>query len=196
MTAANADATTRRREKAIDLRIIGFTIDPRPPNPIRSDLFSDLLADFRFFARVLLANRVNTVADRRLRQCLAALCIHHERTRNWIGESPVSHGQPAAATKVLVAQILNANSRRSFGGGGGLDTRLHGTSVAGRADGRAAPAGHAGNTGFLALTALGVVLGDIGTSPLYAFSVALGATGQAQPTAADVLGIVSLIFLA
>jgi KUP system potassium uptake protein len=80
--------------------------------------------------------------------------------------------------------------------GGGLDTRLHGTSVAGRADERAAPAGHAGNTGFLALTALGVVFGDIGTSPLYAFSVALGATGHAEPTATAVLGIVSLIFWA
>src|SRR5882757_8935488 len=50
--------------------------------------------------------------------------------------------------------------------------------------------------GFLALTALGVVFGDIGTSPLYAFSVALTATGHAPPTAADVFGIVSLIFWA
>src|SRR5882757_6312929 len=50
--------------------------------------------------------------------------------------------------------------------------------------------------GFLALTALGVVFGDIGTSPLYAFSVALTATGHAPPTATDVFGIVSLIFWA
>src|SRR4030088_3761566 len=55
---------------------------------------------------------------------------------------------------------------------------------------------HAGNIWFLALTALGVVFGDIGTSPLYTFSVALGATGHAVPTAADVLGILSLIFWA
>ena len=48
---------------------------------------------------------------------------------------------------------------------------------------------------FLALTALGVVFGDIGTSPLYAFSVALNATGH-PPSAADVLGIVSLTFWA
>ncbi len=54
---------------------------------------------------------------------------------------------------------------------------------------------HAGNPWFLALTALGVVFGDIGTSPLYAFQVALAATGHA-PTAVDVLGIVSLIFWA
>jgi KUP system potassium uptake protein len=55
---------------------------------------------------------------------------------------------------------------------------------------------HAGNIWFLALTALGVVFGDIGTSPLYTFSVALGATGHSPPTAADVLGIVSLVFWA
>src|SRR6266849_5803426 len=53
-----------------------------------------------------------------------------------------------------------------------------------------------GNSWFLALTALGIVYGDIGTSPLYTFSVALGATGHSPPTPADVLGIVSLIFWA
>jgi KUP system potassium uptake protein len=47
-----------------------------------------------------------------------------------------------------------------------------------------------------AITAIGVVYGDIGTSPLYALQVALGATGHAQPTPTDVLGIVSLIFWA
>jgi KUP system potassium uptake protein len=59
-----------------------------------------------------------------------------------------------------------------------------------------APAGKSGHAqSFLALTALGVVPGDIGTSPLYAFSVALNATGQ-TPAAAEVLGIVSLTFWA
>jgi KUP system potassium uptake protein len=47
-----------------------------------------------------------------------------------------------------------------------------------------------------AMTAAGVVYGDIGTSPLYAFQVALGATGHAAPTSTDVLGVVSLIFWA
>jgi KUP system potassium uptake protein len=47
-----------------------------------------------------------------------------------------------------------------------------------------------------ALTALGIVFGDIGTSPLYALQVALKATGHALPTPEDVLGIVSLIFWA
>src|SRR6202167_1313319 len=55
---------------------------------------------------------------------------------------------------------------------------------------------HTGGIGFLALTALGVVFGDIGTSPLYAFSIALNATGHPLPTPADVRGIVSLIFWA
>jgi KUP system potassium uptake protein len=45
------------------------------------------------------------------------------------------------------------------------------------------------------VTAIGVVYGDIGTSPLYAFQVALGTVGP-DPTRADVLGIVSLIFWA
>jgi len=64
--------------------------------------------------------------------------------------------------------------------------------------GGAAPAQstHKGNVWLLALTALGVVFGDIGTSPLYTFSVTLGAVGQTAPSAGDVLGIVSLIFWA
>jgi KUP system potassium uptake protein len=60
----------------------------------------------------------------------------------------------------------------------------------------AQPPHHAGNTWSLALTALGIVYGDIGTSPLYTFSVALNATGHAVPAASDVLGIVSLTFWA
>jgi KUP system potassium uptake protein len=48
---------------------------------------------------------------------------------------------------------------------------------------------------LLALTALGVVFGDIGTSPLYTFSTALTAAGHA-PDATAVLGIVSLTFWA
>ena len=55
---------------------------------------------------------------------------------------------------------------------------------------------HKGSPFFLALTAIGVVFGDIGTSPLYTFSVTLSATGNPEPTAGDVLGIVSLIFWA
>src|SRR5271156_6894253 len=55
---------------------------------------------------------------------------------------------------------------------------------------------HAGSPWFLALTALGVVFGDIGTSPLYAFQVALTGVGHPVPTAPEVIGIVSLILWA
>jgi KUP system potassium uptake protein len=55
---------------------------------------------------------------------------------------------------------------------------------------------HVGGIGPLALTALGIVFGDIGTSPLYTFSVALARTGHAQPTRIDVLAITSLILWA
>jgi KUP system potassium uptake protein len=57
--------------------------------------------------------------------------------------------------------------------------------------------GHAGQNWALAMvTALGIVYGDIGTSPLYSFQVALAATGHAKPGPEDVFGIVSLIFWA
>lgn len=55
---------------------------------------------------------------------------------------------------------------------------------------------HAGSPWFLGLTALGVVFGDIGTSPLYAFQVALAGVGHPAPTSAEVLGIISLILWA
>ena len=44
---------------------------------------------------------------------------------------------------------------------------------------------------FLALAALGVVFGDIGTSPLYSFQTAL--LSIRNPDQSSVLGIVSLI---
>src|ERR1700733_11916912 len=55
---------------------------------------------------------------------------------------------------------------------------------------------HLGNPWFLALTALGIVYGDIGTSPLYAFQVALAGIGHPIPAPYEVFGIVSLIFWA
>ncbi len=48
-------------------------------------------------------------------------------------------------------------------------------------------------TAVLALSALGVVFGDIGTSPLYTFKTVLNLAG-AKPDAAMILGSVSLIF--
>ncbi|MGD9763798.1 MAG: potassium transporter Kup [Candidatus Binatia bacterium] len=45
----------------------------------------------------------------------------------------------------------------------------------------------------LALAALGVVFGDIGTSPLYAMHVCFSPTSNLRPTPENVLGVVSLI---
>jgi KUP system potassium uptake protein len=47
---------------------------------------------------------------------------------------------------------------------------------------------------LLTLGALGVVYGDIGTSPLYALRQCFGGAHPMEPTADNVLGILSLIF--
>lgn len=47
---------------------------------------------------------------------------------------------------------------------------------------------------LLGLTALGVVYGDIGTSPLYAFRFAFSESGHITRTPENILGILSLIF--
>jgi KUP system potassium uptake protein len=54
---------------------------------------------------------------------------------------------------------------------------------------------HAQHAGLLALAlgALGVVFGDIGTSPLYTLQVGIAPEAGAAPVAADVLGVCSLI---
>ncbi len=44
------------------------------------------------------------------------------------------------------------------------------------------------------LGVLGIVYGDIGTSPLYAFKAALAVFGQATPAPTEVMGILSMIF--
>lgn len=62
--------------------------------------------------------------------------------------------------------------------------------------------GHAGRSGrdrrlaALSLGALGVVFGDIGTSPLYAFKEAFGGAHPLPLSEANVLGVLSLIFWA
>jgi len=49
---------------------------------------------------------------------------------------------------------------------------------------------------LLSLTALGVVYGDIGTSPLYAVKVCFSGEGSVAPHPANIFGVVSLIFWA
>ena len=48
----------------------------------------------------------------------------------------------------------------------------------------------------LALSALGIVFGDIGTSPIYAIRETFGDTGGLQRSEAAVLGVLSVITLA
>jgi KUP system potassium uptake protein len=59
---------------------------------------------------------------------------------------------------------------------------------------RAAP--HGGALATLALGALGVVYGDIGTSPLYALKECFTGRHGVDPTAQNVLGVLSLVFWA
>ena len=57
------------------------------------------------------------------------------------------------------------------------------------------PAAHRAPLGTLSLAALGVVYGDIGTSPLYAMREALEGPGhQLQVSSGNILGVLSLIF--
>ena len=57
------------------------------------------------------------------------------------------------------------------------------------------PAAHSSGLYGLALGALGIVFGDIGTSPLYAVQTVFSIDDSAvKPTVADVYGVVSLIF--
>ena len=66
-------------------------------------------------------------------------------------------------------------------------------AAVGRGAVAAHPAHRAGATA-LTLGALGVVFGDIGTSPLYALQAVFAADGGAvKPTAGDVYGIISLV---
>ncbi|MGF7235189.1 MAG: KUP/HAK/KT family potassium transporter, partial [Frankia sp.] len=60
---------------------------------------------------------------------------------------------------------------------------------------RAHPVAHGGGAFGLALGALGVVFGDIGTSPLYALQTVFSIDhGAVRPTQSDVYGVTSLVF--
>jgi KUP system potassium uptake protein len=56
----------------------------------------------------------------------------------------------------------------------------------------AAPSHHAASLAFLTVGAIGVVFGDIGTSPLYAFREALGQASAGGITRDEILGVLSL----
>ena len=59
----------------------------------------------------------------------------------------------------------------------------------------ATDAAHHGRASGLLLAALGIVFGDIGTSPLYALQTVFSIdNGAVRPTRGDVYGVISLIF--
>jgi KUP system potassium uptake protein len=61
--------------------------------------------------------------------------------------------------------------------------------------GKPHPAAHGAGVFGLALGALGVVFGDIGTSPLYALKTVFSLDdGAVRPTSGDVYGVISLVF--
>src|SRR5215213_4272070 len=63
-------------------------------------------------------------------------------------------------------------------------------------DTRTPEAAHGGPIAALSLAALGVVYGDIGTSPIYAMRESLHGQHGVLPTPENVLGLLSLIFWA
>lgn len=69
------------------------------------------------------------------------------------------------------------------------------TSVMSKSKFSSHPAIHRGGLAGLALGAIGVVFGDIGTSPLYAMQTVFSIDGNSvKPTPADVYGVISLVF--
>ena len=66
--------------------------------------------------------------------------------------------------------------------------------AAGEARQRVEPKEHAGTLGLLTLSAIGVVYGDIGTSPLYALRECFHGEHGVPATSENVLGVLSLIF--
>jgi len=76
------------------------------------------------------------------------------------------------------------------------DAPRHGTGETARRPGEARPPrGRQAGLALLTLGALGVVFGDIGTSPLYALQTVFSADGHAvKATSDDVYGVLSLVF--
>src|SRR3954452_11045159 len=69
------------------------------------------------------------------------------------------------------------------------------TTTAKTTPSRRRAAAHHGARGALTLAALGVVFGDIGTSPLYALQTVFAADHHAiEPTRAGIFGVISLVF--
>lgn len=88
-----------------------------------------------------------------------------------------------------MTQSAQAKTDAPVQNGGGIQGRI-------QVDAAAQGQSHGSTLLGLTLVALGIVYGDIGTSPLYAFQVALAGTGHAVPTQNDILGVLGLIIYA
>ena len=77
----------------------------------------------------------------------------------------------------------------------GLEPR-GGSPPSSHADAPSSKLTSSGRLGVLTLSALGVVFGDIGTSPLYALRECFHGPHGVAPTPANVIGVLSLIFWA
>jgi KUP system potassium uptake protein len=76
-----------------------------------------------------------------------------------------------------------------------VDSAVPAPAAGGPSGRRAHPAAHGAGIVGLAVGALGVVFGDIGTSPLYALQTVFALDGHAvKPSPSDVYGVISLIF--
>ncbi|MCW2675891.1 MAG: kup [Modestobacter sp.] len=74
-------------------------------------------------------------------------------------------------------------------------TTASGTAAPRSPDTPAGPPAHHGRSGALVLAALGIVFGDIGTSPLYALQTVFSIDdGAVRPTEGDVYGVISMMF--
>ncbi|MFN2562154.1 MAG: potassium transporter Kup [Jatrophihabitans sp.] len=94
----------------------------------------------------------------------------------------------AEATDASVAAASPENAAREPASPRAVD-------AGGPSGGRAHPAAHGAGLIGLAVGALGVVFGDIGTSPLYALQTVFALEGHAvKPTPGDVYGVISLVF--
>lgn len=94
---------------------------------------------------------------------------------------PVSQCWPIVYTRLMGNPAAASEARE-----------LDGTASAAAPEVTVARRGPEGKLSLLALSALGIVFGDIGTSPLYTFKTILGTADQ-SPDAAAVLGALSLV---
>ena len=75
-----------------------------------------------------------------------------------------------------------------------MTDRTPSPSISSRIPEKSIRPGTPSTTGALALGALGVVFGDIGTSPLYAIQACFSSAYGLKPEPAEVLGLLSIIF--